>query len=83
MEDIFVIKVTKVKFQLNRVYSMHELYQAEFKRHLQAKIQDHPPLFPWETELADYPDYPDTSSMMQARNEEYSIKQSIKFKTGV
>ncbi|BAZ15063.1 hypothetical protein NIES4071_69330 [Calothrix sp. NIES-4071] len=55
---------------------MHEHFQAVLKRHLQAKVETHPPLFPWETELADYPDYPDASSMMQVRSAERSIKQS-------
>ncbi|RUT04998.1 hypothetical protein DSM106972_038190 [Dulcicalothrix desertica PCC 7102] len=60
---------------------MHELSQSVLKRHLQVKIQAQPPLFPWETELTDYPDYSDTSSMMWVRNEECSIKELFKFRS--
>lgn len=60
---------------------MHELFQSVLKHHLQVKIQAQPPLFPWETELTDYPDYSDTSSMMWTRNEKCSIKELFKFRS--
>lgn len=42
---------------------MQERFQAVLKRRLKDHIQNHPPLFPWETQLVDYPDYVDNHSM--------------------
>ncbi len=35
---------------------MQERFQAVLKRRLQIQVQNHPPLFPWETQLVDYPE---------------------------
>lgn len=42
---------------------MQERFQAVLKRRLKDHIQNHPPLFPWETQLVDYPDYVDNQLM--------------------
>ncbi len=50
---------TPQTFQLGEIPTVQERFQAVLKRRLQIQIQSHPPLFPWETQLADYPDYVD------------------------
>jgi hypothetical protein len=42
---------------------VQEHFQAVLKRRLQIQIQNHPPLFPWETQLKEYPDYTDNPSV--------------------
>lgn len=42
---------------------MQERFQAVLKRRLQVEIQNHPPLFPWETQLVDYPEFVEESSI--------------------
>lgn len=42
---------------------MQERFQAVLKRRLKDHIQTKPPLFPWETQLVDYPDFVDNQSM--------------------
>lgn len=36
---------------------MQERFQAVLKRRLQVEIQNHPPLFPWESQLVEYPEF--------------------------
>lgn len=50
-------------FQLGEIPTVQERFQAVLKRRLQLQIQNHPPLFPWETQLTDYPDYVDKPSV--------------------
>jgi len=50
-------------FQLGEIPTVQERFQAVIKRRLLVQIQDHPPLFPWETQLRDYPDYLDSPSV--------------------
>ncbi len=50
-------------FQLGEIPAVQTRFQAVLKRRLQNQIQDNPPLFPWETQLVDYPDYIDNTSM--------------------
>jgi len=50
-------------FQLGEIPTVQEHFQAVIKRRLQVQIQNHPPLFPWETQLIDYPDYVDSPSI--------------------
>lgn len=50
-------------FQMGEIPTVQTRFQAVLKRRLQNQIQDNPPLFPWETQLIDYPDYIDNSSM--------------------
>ncbi len=44
-------------FQLGEIPTVQQRFQAVIKRRLQVQIQDNPPLFPWETQLVDYPEY--------------------------
>ncbi|MBW4643694.1 MAG: PatU [Goleter apudmare HA4340-LM2] len=50
-------------FQLGEIPTVQERFQAVLKRRLQIQIQNHPPLFPWETQLTEYPDYVDEPSL--------------------
>ncbi|AKG22854.1 hypothetical protein [Calothrix sp. 336/3] len=50
-------------FQLGEIPTVQERFQAVLKRRLQVQIQSQPPLFPWETEFTDYPDYLDSPSV--------------------
>lgn len=54
---------TPQTFQLGEIPTVQERFQAVIKRRLQVQIQNHPPLFPWETQLRDYPDYVDSPSV--------------------
>ncbi len=50
-------------FQLGEIPTVQERFQAVLKRRLQIQIENHPPLFPWENQLTDYPDYVDKPSV--------------------
>jgi hypothetical protein len=50
-------------FQLGEIPTVQERFQAVLKRRLQTQIQDHPPLFPWESQFRDYPDFAENPSM--------------------
>jgi hypothetical protein len=50
-------------FQLGEIPTVQERFQAVLKRRLQLQIQNQPPLFPWESQLTDYPDYVDKPSV--------------------
>jgi len=54
---------TPLTFELGEIPTVQEHFQAVIKRRLQVQIQNHPPLFPWETQLIDYPDYVDSPSI--------------------
>ena len=51
------------QFQLGEIPAVQTRFQAVLKRRLQNQIQDNPPLFPWESQLVDYPDYVDSPSI--------------------
>ncbi len=53
-------------FLLGEIPAVQTRFQAVLKRRLQDQIQDNPPLFPWETQLVDYPDYVENPSMAWA-----------------
>jgi hypothetical protein len=42
---------------------VQERFQAVLKRRLQSQIQNHPPLFPWEAQLIEYPECLDNPSI--------------------
>lgn len=44
-------------FQLGEIPTVQERFQAVLKRRLQIQSQNQPPLFPWETESTDYPEF--------------------------
>ncbi|MGM3308621.1 PatU [Anabaena sp. WFMT] len=50
-------------FQLGEIPTVQERFQAVLKRRLQVEIQDHPPLFPWESQLIDYPEFVEEPSI--------------------
>ena len=54
---------TPQTFQLGEIPTVQERFQAVIKRRLQVQIQSHPPLFPWESQLIDYPDYVDSPAL--------------------
>ncbi|MBW4562990.1 MAG: PatU [Mojavia pulchra JT2-VF2] len=54
---------TPQTFQLGEIPTVQERFQAVLKRRLQVQIENHPPLFPWETQLIDYSDYVDEQSI--------------------
>jgi hypothetical protein len=63
-------------FQLGEIPTVQERFQAVLKRRLQIQIQNHPPLFPWETQLIDYPDYVDNQSLTLVPAWGWSAQQS-------
>jgi hypothetical protein len=50
-------------FQLGEIPTVQDRFQAIIKRRLQIQVQEQPPLFPWETQLTDYPDFIQEPSM--------------------
>lgn len=64
-------------FQLGEIPTVQERFQAVLKRRLQVQIQNHPPLFPWETQLKEYPDYVDEQPMTLVPNWGWMAQQSI------
>ena len=50
-------------FQLGEIPTVQERFQAVLKRRLQSQIQNHPPLFPWEAQLTEYPECLDKPSI--------------------
>ncbi|MEM9922386.1 MAG: PatU [Cyanobacteria bacterium P01_D01_bin.50] len=63
-------------FQLGEIPAVQTRFQAVLKRRLQNQIQDNPPLFPWETQLIDYPDYVDNTSMSWVPDLGWAAQQS-------
>lgn len=55
-------------FKSRELLSMQEHFQALLKRRLEVQIESHPPLFPWEVEVTDYSDCPNTSSIKSVRS---------------
>ena len=46
-------------FELGDIPAVQDRFQTLLKRRLQTEIERHPPLFPWETEICEYPlEYP-------------------------
>jgi hypothetical protein len=42
---------------LGEIPTVQERFQAVLKRRLKVEVEDQPPLFPWETQILDYPEY--------------------------
>jgi hypothetical protein len=61
--DLQHLNWTPQNFQLGEIPTVQERFQAVLKRRLQIQIQNHPPLFPWETQIQEYPDYVDNPSV--------------------
>ncbi|BAT56291.1 unknown protein [Nostoc sp. NIES-3756] len=47
---------------------MQERFQSVLKRRLQIHIENNPPLFPWESQIVDYPDYVEEPSFALTPN---------------
>jgi hypothetical protein len=54
---------TPQTFQLGEIPTVQERFQAVLKRRLQVQIENHPPLFPWESQLQEYSDCVDNPSL--------------------
>ncbi len=67
-------KDSEHKPKQTEVPDMQSRFQAVLKRRLQMQIESHPPMFPWETEVSDYPD---TLSLTLTWSEKWGIQQSI------
>jgi len=67
---------TPQTFQLGEIPTVQDRFQAVLKHRLQIKAQDHPPLFPWETQLIDYPDCVDEPSMTLVPTWGWMVQQS-------
>ncbi|MEH2012874.1 MAG: PatU [Nostoc sp.] len=67
---------TPQAFQLGEIPTVQDRFQAVLKRRLQIQVQDHPPLFPWETQLIDYPDFVDEPSMTLVPTWGWMVQQS-------
>jgi len=63
-------------FQMGEIPTVQTRFQAVLKRRLQSQVQDNPPLFPWETQLVDYPDYIDNLSMSWVPAHPWAAQQS-------
>jgi hypothetical protein len=51
------------KSLLGEIPTVQERFQAVLKRRLKVEVEDQPPLFPWETQILDYPEYVDEPVM--------------------
>ncbi|MEA5624590.1 PatU [Nostoc sp. UHCC 0251] len=67
---------TPQAFQLGEIPTVQDRFQAVLKHRLQIQAQDHPPLFPWETQLIDYPDFVDEPSMPLVPTWGWMVQQS-------
>ncbi|MBG1269047.1 PatU [Nostoc sp. WHI] len=67
---------TPQTFQLGEIPTVQDRFQAVLKRRLQIQVQDHPPLFPWETQLIDYPDFVDEPSMTLVPSWGWMVQQA-------
>ncbi len=53
------VRGTAQTFQLGETPTVQQRFQTVIKRRLKVHFQDNLPLFPWETQLVDYPEYAD------------------------
>lgn len=67
---------TPQTFKLGEIPTVQDRFQAVLKRRLQIQVQEHPPLFPWETQLIDYPDFVDEPSMTLVPSWGWMVQQS-------
>jgi hypothetical protein len=50
-------------FQLGEIPTVQERFQAVLKRRLQIQVEKQPPLFPWESQLVEYPELVEERSL--------------------
>jgi hypothetical protein len=53
---------------MGEIPTVQERFQAVLKRRLQLQIATHPPLFPWEDQLIEYPEFVEESSIALVPN---------------
>ena len=63
-------------FQLGEIPTVQERFQSVLKRRLQIQAQEQPPLFPWESQLVDYPDFVEERSLALSSNWGWIPQQS-------
>ncbi|CCH67167.1 PatU [Richelia intracellularis HH01] len=64
-------------FQLGEIPTVQERFQAVLKRRLQIQIENHPPVFPWESQLQEYPDCLDNKPSLKFIPDKLSLPISI------
>ena len=63
MDGDFESVWTPQTFRLGDIPTVQERFQAVLKSRLKTKIEQQPPLFPWESQIREYPDYVDNPSL--------------------
>ncbi|MBF2004160.1 MAG: PatU [Chlorogloeopsis fritschii C42_A2020_084] len=63
-------------FQLGEIPTVQERFQAVLKRRLQCQTESQPPLFPWETQITDYPEYLDEPAVVLVPTWGWAVQQS-------
>ncbi|MGH1393501.1 MAG: PatU [Trichormus sp.] len=63
-------------FLLGEIPTVQERFQAVIKSRLQIHTENHPPLFPWETQIVDYPESLDEPSLVFTPNWGWMAQQS-------
>jgi hypothetical protein len=72
----FELRCVPQTFQLGEIPTVQERFQAVVKRRLQTQIQNHPPLFPWEAQLMEYPECVDKPALELAPVWGWAVQQS-------
>ncbi|CEJ42136.1 PatU [Umezakia ovalisporum] len=63
-------------FQLGEIPTVQERFQAVLKRRLQIQAEKQPPLFPWESQLVEYPDFVEERSLALSSHWGWIAQQS-------
>ncbi|MDM9380712.1 PatU [Chlorogloeopsis sp. ULAP01] len=63
-------------FRLGEIPTVQERFQAVLKRRLQSQTESQPPLFPWETQITDYPEYLDEPAVVLVPTWGWAAQQS-------
>ncbi len=63
-------------FQLGEIPTVQERFQAVLKRRLQIEVENQPPLFPWESQLVEYPEFVEERSLALSPNWGWIAQQS-------
>ncbi|MBE9004961.1 PatU [Fortiea sp. LEGE XX443] len=63
-------------FKLGDIPTVQDRFQAVLKRRLQTEIENQPPLFPWETQLMEYPDRLEERSLTLVPAWGWKVQQS-------
>ncbi|GAX37084.1 hypothetical protein NIES3585_31240 [Nodularia sp. NIES-3585] len=63
-------------FQLGEIPTVQERFQAVLKRRLQIEVENQPPLFPWESQIVEYPEFVAERSLALSPNWGWIAQQS-------